>query len=441
MWWNTGPHLQRRMKAESGGDPAAVKRTSTTFFKNDSNTAEFLQVLKSKFGTVTRAWRMGLDADESGLLDFREFCQALKELGYSGNLRALWYNLDDDNSGNIGLKELDAVAAQAFEKFRYRCNSKYGSISNTWDQLLDRDHSGTVSYAEFWEAVQEVGYEKEEEAERLFALLLLRPGSRYLILPDITFLQNWEDAKQELQARKRLTTGWVNRDPYIHLGEAAVEGKETTATAKLLRASTGAFGLSSKTIQYPLDTEVTVPGAVPGAPSPPASNYSDLCCLDANVVKEDFKQFLKHRYGSLCHAFDTMDANNSGSLSMIEFQTIVTSVLEYCRTSEARRLFHTFVDETPGDTLTWQDLGITSQEWIQHSMQKRTRQKQREAADVANQRAPLGSSPRCINAKQGHHLRIQDSKPRGNLAFGMPLPRGWGFPPTYDPRHGSQSAR
>ena len=78
------------------------------------------QVLQSKFGTLSRAWRV-LDIDGSGKMDMREFCQdrrrvqkqpqascrashlcesqALNRLGYVGNIRTLWHLLDSTNAG------------------------------------------------------------------------------------------------------------------------------------------------------------------------------------------------------------------------------------------------------------------------------------------------------------------------------------------------------
>lgn len=40
----------------------------------------------------------------------RRFFYAVRALGYGGNLKHLWSELDDDASGFISLKELDAKA-------------------------------------------------------------------------------------------------------------------------------------------------------------------------------------------------------------------------------------------------------------------------------------------------------------------------------------------
>ena len=58
-------------------------------------------------GTIYRAWRMGLDKSSRGCMSFMEFTSAARGVGYSGNIKKLWFELDDDNSGIISLEELD----------------------------------------------------------------------------------------------------------------------------------------------------------------------------------------------------------------------------------------------------------------------------------------------------------------------------------------------
>lgn len=38
------------------------------------------KALVSKFGTLSRAWRLGLDVDGSGKMDMREFCEVLRAM-------------------------------------------------------------------------------------------------------------------------------------------------------------------------------------------------------------------------------------------------------------------------------------------------------------------------------------------------------------------------
>lgn len=381
---------------ESGKAEGKLRR-SPTFFRRDTDVEEFLHVLKSKFGSLTRAWRVGLDKDNSGFLDFGEFCAAVKGLGYTGNLRTLWFNLDNDFSGSISLKELDEEAANKLEKFRVRGTMKYDTIERLWNELLDQDRSGNVSLNEFLSHAGELGY-NDAEATELFMLLLVRPGATYLKLPDLMFLQGWDETKREQAHRKRLGCGWVNKDPCLY-GRARI----------------------------------------PGMFSDP-DDYENVVAESEEEQRETFKQFLLRQYGSLAKAFDVMDVNESGSLTLTEFQSIVATVQRYCRPADAKRLFLLFKkDKSP--LLSWADLGITAQEWMTYTMQKRMCLHQRAIDMHANASAPLGSGARMQSAKSRHEVRVREAKPRADLAFGMPLPHGWGPPPYFEPRSMPLSAR
>jgi len=372
-----------------------VKRRSTTFFKHESDVEEFRDVLRRKFGSITRAWRVGLDSDDSGFLDFREFNAAVKSLGFTGNLRTLWFNLDEDDSGSISLKELDPKASAALEKFRALSTRAFGSIPDMWRDCLDQDNSKTVSFNEFHTNIGVLGYADEAEIWELFNLLLVRPGSTYVTLDDIIFLQKWEENKKDQLYRKRLSISFVNKDPFLH-------GKPTCPN-------------------------------MPGSTTDP-EDYSAIVGIDPEKLKEDFRQFLIKKYGSLCYAFAAMDANDSGSLSLVEFQAVVSSVLRYCRPADAARLFLSF-NQDRESMLSWAELGITSHEWINFMLEKRTKEKDRRIRRAACVSAPLGSSPRHKAAGADHKSRIRQPMSRSDVAFFMPLPKGWGFPPEFDPRN------
>lgn len=414
------------MEAGQGGgfDNQPVVRRTVSYFQKATGVEELLEILKAKYGTLMRAWRVALDTDESGLLDFREFSSALSAIGYVGNMRTLWFNLDDDNSGAISLNEIDCRAYQVLEKFRVFAGRKCGGMVNCWNQLLDQDKSGTVSLDEFREGLRELGYTNEDEDEvlELFGYLVTTPGIRYITLKDVKFLQIWEEQKQAAANRKRLPKAWVNRDPYMSPPKAGSEA------SGMSRNRGGSLAPSQTLTANPsMTTIATMPS------EKTEEDWGSIVAFNEEKQKEAFLEFLITKFGSLPKAFDYMDANGSGQLSMVEFQTVVSSIFRYCRVSEARRLFLTF-NADPTATLSFTELGITKPEWVNHILERRTQRDER-----ANQRrgldgrgAVLGRSPRQLQSYDVHAERLR-KKPHRQVAFGMPLPQEWGFPPYFDP--------
>lgn len=401
-------HLKNKMN-QTVGSPATLRTRKslrrhelgglggTNLAKIEQEKQGFIKTLAAKYGTLTKAWRIGMDADSSGALDFGEFVAALKFLGFTGNIRTLFFNLDADDSGSLTLKELDPRAAEALEKFRVKSTRGYRTMQGMWDELLDMDRSGTVGLLEFQTNIGPLGYNDPDEIKELFEFLKLRPGCRFIMYEDIHFLQCWEDSKQAQANRKRFMTSWVNKNPYLR-------------------------------------AEPTFPGM-----DDPPNEYASMTALDDDHEKHVFKEFLINKFGSLPKAFDAMDNNLSGSLSCVEFQSTVATVLNYCRPAQARRLFLSF-NEDPGAMLTWDELGISSPEWQAHVIERKRQRRIRDAGrSGATRLVPIHESPRPKDATARHHWRLNDAvksmDPKGDVAFWGPLPNGWGFPSAaFDPK-------
>lgn len=147
------------------------------------NLDSFKALLVRRFGSITAAWRNHLDADANGKLSFGEFCQAVRMIGYTGNLKNLWKELDDDCSGTITLKELDAEAHQALKGFRAFLWKKYGDFFQAWKKGLDVNKNGTVDEQEFIQALKDMGY--PGNAKKLFSYLRADQGKRWITISDI----------------------------------------------------------------------------------------------------------------------------------------------------------------------------------------------------------------------------------------------------------------
>eukprot|EP00929_Paragymnodinium_shiwhaense_P096650 TRINITY_DN5830_c0_g1_i1.p1 TRINITY_DN5830_c0_g1~~TRINITY_DN5830_c0_g1_i1.p1 ORF type:complete len:625 (+),score=124.07 TRINITY_DN5830_c0_g1_i1:123-1997(+) len=233
MWWLPGPHLSRRMATER-----STSRGECRYFQNKSAIDELREVLRVKFGTLVRAWRVAFDVEANGLIDMRQFDASLKRICVVANVRSMWGNLDTKQAGMISLADLDEAAAEILEDFRIRCVSIFGSMKEAWEQCLDIHNSGSVTLSYFLSAAPQLGY-SEAEADQLFDLFRLRPGQTFLKPHDVFFVQKWEERRQVLMSRAwRLKSQWVNKDPYFNHGTELDERAKTPSRQTSVRSET-----------------------------------------------------------------------------------------------------------------------------------------------------------------------------------------------------------
>lgn len=415
MWWNVGPHLRRRMAVERG-ETAGVGRKCHTYFQGaNSATEEFKEILLRKYGTLTRAWRMELDPDSNGLIDAREFAAAMSRVGFVGNCRSLWYNLDNDQSGSISLSEIDAGAANALEKFRSRCVLTFGCMDKAWAKCLDVNNSGFLTVQELLVSAKELGYDDDLEVEDLFDLLRMSPGAYLVPSHEVLFLQKWEERKQESIRRAwRLKPKWVNKDPFMFGKVKVFPSFSKTASVQPVDA------MPAPTTCTLLDVAATKLEA----------NYADVVAVDKERVWDDFKVYLVKTYGSLPKAFDIMDSNGNGELSCEEWIHVVSRTLRYCRPCEAMRLFDGAASEP--DRIKFEDLGIERHEWILYRHDKNLARQEYEKKQRALRPPPVGLGLRGKLATATHYRRTKVPGKKPAEAFWTPLPKGWGSPPDFD---------
>ncbi|CAE7296462.1 unnamed protein product [Symbiodinium sp. CCMP2456] len=99
-----------------------------------------------------RAWREGLDRDHNHKLDYHEFSTAVKDVGYPGNLRELWEELDLNENGFVSLWELDEPTAELLKAFVDLALAFSGNWRSFWTELLDIRGDDRVRLSEFRDA-------------------------------------------------------------------------------------------------------------------------------------------------------------------------------------------------------------------------------------------------------------------------------------------------
>lgn len=121
----------------------------------------FKKLLLKSYQNYVRAWRIGLDRDHNGHLDFGEFKLAVKHVGFIGNPRELWQELDENGNGVVSLWELDLETARLLKGFNSCAEASYGSWEAAWNEVMDVRGDDRVKIADFRNGCLSMGYRGE----------------------------------------------------------------------------------------------------------------------------------------------------------------------------------------------------------------------------------------------------------------------------------------
>eukprot|EP00929_Paragymnodinium_shiwhaense_P083835 TRINITY_DN44797_c0_g2_i3.p1 TRINITY_DN44797_c0_g2~~TRINITY_DN44797_c0_g2_i3.p1 ORF type:complete len:1724 (+),score=625.26 TRINITY_DN44797_c0_g2_i3:115-5286(+) len=166
---------EKRRRIKEAGESAKAKNVG-------AQDAEGLkQLLCKNYGTITAAWRQLLDRDGKNRISWVDFCNAVRGLGFQGNVKAIWKTLDEDGNGSISLDELDPEANTAITTFQGLLLGQFGSFAKAW-KALDTKNARKFDEKTFIEKVAGLGY--DGDAKQLFKFLLPRKGAQHLTVED-----------------------------------------------------------------------------------------------------------------------------------------------------------------------------------------------------------------------------------------------------------------
>lgn len=195
---------------------------------NKAAMAEVKTLLLQRYSNMLKAWRHFMDKDGSNRVNWDEFLQVCKSLGYRGDIAGAWRAFDDDLSGYISLQEIDPVANEFLMDFRNWCHKEFGTVKSAF-VVFDEDGSNSLSFEEFRGACRIYGY--TGNFRRLFdSCDINQEGS--LSLKEVAFLDEWEVAQdKEEQAPPECSDGrWAyNNVPVCKQAADAIAEREGKA--------------------------------------------------------------------------------------------------------------------------------------------------------------------------------------------------------------------
>eukprot|EP00929_Paragymnodinium_shiwhaense_P042081 TRINITY_DN21841_c0_g1_i1.p1 TRINITY_DN21841_c0_g1~~TRINITY_DN21841_c0_g1_i1.p1 ORF type:complete len:1571 (+),score=554.59 TRINITY_DN21841_c0_g1_i1:152-4864(+) len=325
---------------------AAHREAEKAKFVGAKTLKDLKRVLTQKYGSIMAAWKKGLDLDGNGKISWLEFCDAVRRVGFIGDLKQIWKELDVDGNGIISLDEFAPEAEEACNGFRKFLLDKFGSFREAWI-VMDHAKSGWVEESAFLQFCEQFGYPIDKQ---LFYYLKDDRMRRHLILSDID--EQTAHAKNlgtdELEGLSRDEIGKLKREGIALQKQAAkdaeVGAKDLKTLKKLLVKK---YGSIAAAWQNCLDADGNgrlsfneFCGALRNIGC--GGNYkniwmeldqddSGLITFDefdgkAEACTTEFRRLVREKYGDLYEGFKAMDNMKSGHISADRLQTICNSL-------------------------------------------------------------------------------------------------------------------
>jgi hypothetical protein len=291
---------------------------------------EFHTFISRRFGNAVRAW-FALDPEENMQMGERLFLRRVLEIGFRGNVSAMYKYVDSDRSGSISILELDSNAAMLLAVFKKFVTEHFQGCPEKCFTYMDHKRIGRLSKDDVVLSLGKLNFEgicKEE----LFDLLD-REGLGFVVPRDLKFLKKWqpvaylfvqpsEELMRNIKEGFQVAHGSLWRTWRLALDADCTMrvswGEFLTACKKLWRA----FAAKSVALPVTLPTTEEHIAAAWRAMDFDCSGWIPLKMFDPAAYKglKNFKSWAQNTYGSCVEAIRALDVKNDGKLSIWELR-------------------------------------------------------------------------------------------------------------------------
>lgn len=294
-----------------------MERSKRTKMLEDGNLrlADFKHFLRRKYGSLVRACRCLLSPDDSMVLHKPQFLKACAKIGWQEDAKLIWQVLDNDDSGEATLDELDPQSAEVFASFRTFALKRFGSMSAAF-RALDTDGTKTVSLDEFVKAMEAFGFDRPSKSKLIFQGLD-KDGMDRLTEENVLFLEKWKPlpfllSHPNLQAAKEFKALLLKRfGNFLNAWRQILDKDNSNA------CNWNEFLAACSKLHFAQD----VPGAW-RALDKDLSGCISLNELDpvSNTALLSFKCWAEQEFGGVRSAFRVFDADGSKEITSAEFK-------------------------------------------------------------------------------------------------------------------------
>lgn len=366
--WSTATKFEvQKQQQERERDKRRVCKKSANELK------EFLYM---RHGNLVRAWRRGMNPQGVKRLSRSQVLQYCCHAGFKGNAQAAFTGLDKNELGYLHLEDFDSLVAHEIEIWRMQMEQQFGSVIDGFDELLKpfgglESSRGKFRIREFTSMLTTgLGLQDGDSREgpgqvqmqKLFDALDLY-GWGYVSLPgDFKFVMGldfapWVGKAENPEAadmlRQRLMKKYGN---YISAWSHALDKDSSN------EVTWKEFQQCCKQIRFDYD--------VPGSWRALDDDFSGVITLkeidqDSYDLICDFKTWAEEKFGSVLHAYEALDQDQSNELTRAEFKTAARF---YGWKGDAPRLFAALAPKRKGSQgqapfLTTGDMAFLDQ-WV-----------------------------------------------------------------------------